>query len=33
MICDGRILMENGHVAGEEEIMRKVREVTAELFA
>ena len=33
VICDGRILMENGHVAGEEEIMRKVREVTAELFA
>ena len=33
VICDGRILMENGHVEGEEEIMRKVKEVTAELFA
>lgn len=31
VICDGRILMQGGHVAGEEDIIREAREVAARL--
>ena len=33
LICDGRVLMENRHVEGEEEIYSKVGEVCRQLFA
>jgi len=31
-ICDGRVLMENGHVPGEEEILRQARETVQRIF-
>jgi len=31
VICDGRILMQGGHVEGEEEIIREARRVAARL--